>query len=176
MLLAGIGALKWYDKEATDYAYKNPFYNFDTNKLHVVKADTAKNRDKKVISSNANDWVRVKYLLPSEASFEVQRKEGGWFVGNEPTDSTRTWYFLNSLDTVMGTTFLDGVSPYVLYKPEYELDLFNRTGDSIKVECFVRQGQLFLRSSQNPTAVFDARADSLFEKVYVGKARFFPKK
>lgn len=174
-LLIGIVILKVYDKESTDWSFKNQYAPIDSTSVHFVKSHQQPERDTGVIVSNVSDWVKVKYILPQSASFEVVKTDTGWQVNGDVTDSGRTYLFLNSLDTINSYTFVDGLSPYVLVTPEYELDLYKRNGDSIKVQCFVRAKYLFLRSSQNPKNVFDARSDSLFERVYVGKARFFPK-
>jgi len=171
-----IGFLKMYDSQTVDWSFKNEFTSIDSTQLHFIKAKDAPLRNNAVILSKARDWVRVKYVMPAPGIFEAVRNDSGWTIDGQKTDSVRTWFFLNQLDTVYGSMFVDSVPPYKLLRPEYELTLYTKTGDSIKVQCYIRTNTWFMRSSQSPGNVFDAKVDSLFEKVYVGKARFFPKK
>ncbi|MDX2002955.1 MAG: hypothetical protein SFW35_11015 [Chitinophagales bacterium] len=174
MVVLAIGGLKLYDRQAVDWNFRSKYYNIDASKLVFLNASNQPERNNWLINANCKSWKTVRYHLPSEASFEVSLTGNQGRVDTAYTDSARTWFFLNSLDTIQGSAFIDKTPEGVFHAPEYSLELIDTTGKSIVVDCSVRSGIYFMRSTQNPDNVFDGKVDSLFYKVFVAKRRFFP--
>jgi hypothetical protein len=127
-----------------------------------------------LVNGDPQQWTMIDYLLPSEASFTVFQTDSGWTMGGTLTDSARTWKFLNELKQVAATTRFTGIENERLIHPEYKLTIATQTDTTI-VSCYIRNGLYVMESSLQPGQQFDGQSGQLFEQVYVGRARFFPK-
>lgn len=171
LLFVGIVVLKVYDQSATDWHFISQNTHLESMKYEKQQL----NAGTPVINSNPQTWKEIYYFLPSFSSFTATRQDDGWYIDGQKTDSARTWKFLNELKYVEASGLFSGVPISTLVVPDYKLKITDEKGDSIVVNCFVRASNLVVTSSLAPGKIFDGRVDSLFEQVYVGKARFFPK-
>lgn len=173
LLLAGVGAVKLYDRTAIDWNFKSKYTYVDATKVDTILAADKTTDTLWLVNDNPANWQVVSYKLPDKASFTVARTGDGWVAGDSITYPPKTNKFLGELQQVYGTTLIEGVQPAAFQRPEYSLKLVDMNNDTVMVNCYVRAGFLLMTSTLAPGYVFDGRADSLFEQVYVGRRRFF---
>lgn len=173
LLLVGIGLVKLYDRTAIDWNFKSKYTYVDATKVDTILATDKTTDTLWLVNADPANWKEIHYKLPSEASFSVTKKGDEWFAGDSVTYPPKTNKFLGELQKVYGSTLIEGVQPAAFQKPEYSLTLIDVNNDSVVVNCYVRTGYLLMTSTLAPGYVFDGRADSLFEQVYVARRRFF---
>lgn len=131
-------------------------------------------RDKTIIKGKKEDWVSLTYNLPAFGSYKLQLKDSVWVVDDKVADKQAVDSYLSSISNLNGNKFVDDVPETALGAPDYTLVLENKQGDQITVEGFVKDDKEIISSSQNPENLLDAKNGKLFEKVFVGKPKFFP--
>lgn len=172
ILLGLIGLVKVYDSRRIDWNAVSQFVKIDTtgmDRVVLLEGDSVW-----LVKGDPTQWTMVDYLLPSEASFTVFQTDSGWTMGGLPIDSARTWKFLNELKQVAASTQFTGLENERLIHPEYKLTLATTT-DTTVVSCYIRNGLYVMESSLQPGRQYDGQGGKLFEQVFVGRARFFPK-
>ncbi len=169
LLVLAIGALKVYDRGATDWNFVSKYthVNPETIEYQPVQ-DTLW-----LVNGDPLQWRKIMYQLPANSSFTAEWQGDAWYVDGEKTDSFKTWKFLNELAQVQGKTLISGATTDALAATDYVLTIVTETNDTTQVNCYVRNGILLTTSTLSPGYIFDGRSDSLFEQLYVGRGRFF---
>lgn len=171
ILLIGIGVVKLYDADATDWNFVSKYTHVNPETIEYLPAqDTLW-----LVNDNPHNWQQIIYQLPANSSFTAKLQADGWYVDGEKTDSFKTWKFLNELAQVQGGTLISGATTDALSNTDYVLTIVTKTNDTTQVNCYVRNGILLTTSTLSPGYIFDGRSDSLFEQLYVGRGRFFVK-
>lgn len=173
LLLVGVGLVKLYDRTAIDWNFKSKYTYVDATTVDTILATDKTTDTLWLVNADPANWKEIHYKLPGKASFSVAKKGDEWFAGDSVTYPPKTNKFLGELQQVYGTTLIEGVQPAAFQKPEYTLTLIDVNSDTVVVNCYIRSGFWLMTSTLAPGYVFDGRADSLFEQVYVARRRFF---
>lgn len=173
LLLGGVGLVKLYDRNAIDWNFKSKYTYVDPNTVTTVLATERSIDTLWLINDDPENWQQIIYKLPNKASFSVTRSGKDWYSNDTITYQPKTQKFLNEVKQVYGTQLIEGVQNTAFQRPEYSLSLVDNNNDTVVVNCYVRHDFLLMTSTLAPNFVFDGRADSLFEQVYVGRRRFF---
>jgi len=133
-------------------------------------------RNSIVINDDFSNWKRLTFTYPADSSFQlVKDTSGNWTINKVRTDSAKTIDILRNLSHVSSTDFVDDYSQLTLGKPTYSLTIETSTLGVINLAAYADPTSLIVHSSQNTEAYFDGKANSLWQKVFMGKNSFFKK-
>ena len=127
-------------------------------------------RDATIIKDDFNNWSRLTFDYPADSSFQMTKQGDYWYSNGSKTDSSKTVSTLRQLASINGSEFADtsfsGTIPYKLTIDSEKLG-------EIVIEGYVSGDKKYIRSSQNPEAIFDVSKNKLFERVFIGQGKLF---
>jgi hypothetical protein len=132
-------------------------------------------RDRSFLSVSKNDVIKISFMLPSDSSFILSKKDSVWYAGSTITDSLATADYLNGLRYINGEEFRDNFKP--AGNPVCELSVEGNNLLSISVKCYNgdKENEYILNSSLNPDAYFVSRKDGIFDKLFKSERYFITK-
>jgi Domain of unknown function (DUF4340) len=133
-------------------------------------------RDNHVIDDYYSNWKKLTYTYPGDSSFVLEKKGKNWEINNKSTDSAATVVYLRSISNLTSENMDDNVTKNTLGKALYHLSIESSSKGIIEVTAYQDGSELIINSSQNPDTYFNATANKLWEKIFVGKSHFFPSK
>ncbi len=135
-------------------------------------------RNNYIVNDDMKNWKSVSYTYPADSSFTLIKDTlGYWTINNVRTDSAKTTNFLRTLSHLMGNEFVDNPDQSFLGKATYNISILSSASEgqpkTIDISAF--GDQFLLHSSQNPESYFNGNANSLKDKIFVGKSYFLKK-
>ena len=136
----------------------------------------AQYRNKMVYRYEKNQVAKLTFIYPGDSSFVLARKENKWYINDQPADSSETEKYLNSADYTSGSEFADESAVFPDYK--YTLKIEGNNMPPIEVNGAFDQGlkKYYIKSNENPSAIFSSSTPNLFNQIFTGKTRFLPGK
>ncbi len=132
-------------------------------------------RDNSIFNGSFTDWDTLAFNYPGDSSFVLIKKNKKWLLNGGPADSAGIVNFLRQIRYTRGTDFVDDFDQSILMKPVYTLNITSTKG-SEKVQAYQNGKQLLIHSITNPQSYFDGSKGKLWQKIFVGKEKFYPKK
>lgn len=129
-------------------------------------------RDQTFLSFNHESVQSMEFQYPGDSSFNLIRKDNGWFVGETPADSALVAEFLNDIDYLNSQDFDDSFSEAAAGAAVHQIKVIEDDKE-IVIKAWYTGGMEIpwvLQSSQNPSASF--RSDDLAGKLLRGKLEF----
>jgi Domain of unknown function (DUF4340) len=135
-------------------------------------------RNNYIVNDDMKNWKSVSYTYPADSSFTLIKDTlGHWSINNIQTDSVKTANFLRTLSHLMGNEFVDNPDQSLLGKATYSVSILSSAneGEPKTIDVSAFGNQFLLNSSQNPESYFNGNANSLKDKIFVGKSHFLKK-
>lgn len=126
-------------------------------------------RDGTIIKDDVDNWSRLSFSYPADSSFYLVKQGNYWLLNNVRTDSMKIVSGLRQLSNISATEFADNYKPG---RATHKLSIDSEKSGEIIIEGFMQGDNIYIRSSQNPEALFDASKNNLFERVFVSQNKF----
>ncbi len=134
-------------------------------------------RNRSLINSSKDQWTRLSFTGPQEI-FNLTKQGTSWMIDGLETDSTTTAKFLNSLNRLNSSDFIEP-STLVSDNPVYTLTI---EGENIPapIKIYAHEAdtsnKFAISSSLNQGTYFSGGKSDLFDKVFPVKESFFENK
>jgi hypothetical protein len=130
-------------------------------------------RDKNICRFDESQPSELVFTYPGDSSFILSKTAGNWSLGNQTADSAEMVSYIRALSTTTGTEFAGKDEISVLNFP-YRLKISGNDLPDIVIEGYKDDiaEHYYIKSSENPTAVFRNNNSGLFEKIFVSKEKF----
>ncbi len=129
-------------------------------------------RDRSFLRCKKEDITKIRFTLPADSSFIIEKRDSVWYAGGERADSSQMAGYLNSLTYQAGDQFKDGFSPSA--SPRYQMNIEGNNLLNVTVKCFSEEGkdEYVFNSSQNPSVFFSGKRSEMFSKLFKAKGYF----
>lgn len=144
-------------------AERNAKLDFDTN---------CSNGLKQLIAVDTSSWLRIEYTLPSFSSYNLDKKNGAWYVGEIQTDAKATDLYLGKIAAAKTKCTVAHANPNALKMPDYVLKIMTENVDTFVFETYVVDTNFIIKDKNGQ--LYSGKTDSLFGQLYFGKQRFIP--
>lgn len=126
-------------------------------------------RDRTVIKSNKNDWIKLSFSYPADSSFVLEKKGEKWMIGEMETDSASVVQYFNAIANLNEGSF---TSEKPVIAPTHRLTIEgNNMMQKIEITGYFESEEKFvLESNLNPNTFFDNSVTS--KKVFVSVMEF----
>lgn len=125
-----------------------------------------------LVPADTATWIRVQYTLPSFSSYNLDRKDGGWYLEDKVTDATSTNKYFGKITNAAWLCTVAHQTPEMLKVPDYILEIITSQAETLAYKTYVVD-TTYLIEDQNGSMYY-GNADSLFWQLYFGKHRFIP--
>jgi hypothetical protein len=133
-------------------------------------------RNSYIVNDDFTNWKRLTFSYPADSSFQLVKDTSGyWTINNLRTDSVKTVNALRNLSHLSSTNFVDDYNPSLLGKPTYSLTIESSTSGAIRLVSYSDPTYFIIHSTQNSEAYFNGNANSLWQKIFLGKSSFLKK-
>lgn len=132
-------------------------------------------RDNSLLNGDFTDWDTLSFQYPSDSSFTLVKKNKHWFLNGSKTDSAASASFLRNLRYSRSTDFVDNFDQSILTDPVYTLDIKSKSVP-VRIQAFKNGTDLLIHSNGNPQSYFNGSKGKLWQKIFIGKEKLFPKK
>lgn len=127
---------------------------------------------KQLITADTSTWARVEYTLPSFSSYDLDKKDGNWYLGKTPTNAAATQKYLGKIAAAASHCVVVHNNPKALKMPDYMLKIITTSADTLLFETYVVDTNYIVRDLEGN--MYSGNDDSLFWQLYFGKQRFIP--
>lgn len=129
-------------------------------------------RDNQIINSNKNDWTKLTYNYPADSSFVLSNNNGAWMLGGTVTDSAKTAEYLNSIDYLTNSTFVDDAQ---VDTPLYSVTIEGKNFSPINIKAFPADSihKFYIHSSENDGVYFSCKSNNIADRLFVSPSDFF---
>ena len=129
-------------------------------------------RDKTFVKAKKSDITNIRFIYPSDSSYNLVKNNAAWLVADQATDSVSTANYLNSLEFLNGLEIKNGFKSVV--SPVYQVLIEGNNLLSITVKCFNGDDndEYILNSSLNPDVFFTSKKNGIFDKLFKSKSYF----
>lgn len=129
-----------------------------------------------ILKDDYSNWKRLTFSYPADSSFQLVKDSANyWTINYVKTDSASTHDFLQSLSNLTSNDFADKPEQTLLHKPKYSLTIESSAFGSIVVSAYEDSSQLIIHSTLNPESYFNGNTNMLWQKIFVGRNKFFKK-
>lgn len=144
--------------------------NYRVKKLDytVSCSDTMKT----LVTADTAQWVRLQYVMPNFSSYNLDRKEGAWYIDNQKTDAQQTDIFLGKIANAQWRCSVIHNKPEVLKVADYELNIITAGGETLFYNSYSIDTTFIIKDHKGQ--LYYGHADSLAWQLYFGKHRFIP--
>lgn len=131
-------------------------------------------RDKVLVASNKDDLTRITFNYSSYDNFVLSKEEGKWYLNGMPTDSVKTYSYLNKLAKLTSSNFIDEVEP-TSNTPHFQLKIEGNNLLPVEIKAFPADttNKYVITSSKVPDAKYSGTKAGLFERIFVDRSTFF---
>jgi hypothetical protein len=132
-------------------------------------------RDKTFIHSKMNDISKIRFIFPADSSYNLNRKDSVWYVGNLKADSISVANYLSSLILLNGQEFKDGYKPAA--DPVYQMLVEGNDFLNYSIKCYEGENaeEYILNSSLNPDVYFVSKKSGIFDQLFMSQNHFLKK-
>ncbi len=129
-------------------------------------------RDNQIINSNKDDWTKLTYNYPADSSFVLSNNNGKWMLGGTVTDSAKTAEYLNSIDYLTNSTFVDNAQ---VGEPLYSVTIEGKNFTPINIKAFPADSihKFYIHSSENEGVYFSCKSNNIADRLFVSPSGFF---
>ena len=129
-------------------------------------------RNKSFLKGNPNNWTSLTFAYPADSSFQLNKTNNHWMINGEKADSAKTVAFVNHLNNMQSTGFVDGYSPAAT--PLFTLTINGNNTASVTIQAYQGDAtqKYILHSSLNPEAYFSEAQSNLMSRIFAGKDKF----
>ncbi len=130
-------------------------------------------RDFHLVFDSFNNWNKVTFTYPADSSFTLTKKGDKWFIGGQLTDSAKTVNYLNSIQTLTNSNFVDNPDKESLSKAFFTITIESKDKGTIVITSFGNDENAIIHSSMRPEVYFKAGAKAFLTRTFVGRMNFF---
>lgn len=132
-------------------------------------------RDKSFIKFNMEDASKISFVLPSDSSFVLSKKDSVWYAGGDIADSLAVAGYLNELRFLECHDFKDNFKPG--NDPDCQLLIEGNNLLNLSVKCYKgdQDNEFILNSNLNPDVYFSSKKDGIFDKLFKSQKYFLTK-
>ncbi len=125
-----------------------------------------------LVAVDTSTWVRVEYTLPSFSSYNLDKRNGSWFMDDMQTNLEATQKYFGKILNAQTHCTVAHNRPEVLKMSDYVLKIITTNSDTLVYKTFVIDTNYLV---QDPSGqLYSGNNDSLFWQLYFGKFRFIP--
>jgi hypothetical protein len=130
-------------------------------------------RDKTIVDINSPGSIsKIFYEYDDGGSFELHKKESGWFVDETKADSAAVANYLNDFIQLKGRNIAK-VESEEIQEPELKIRIEGEKMDEpVKILAGNISDEQVIHSTQNPLSFFSINNKSLKDKIFVTKEQF----
>ena len=134
-------------------------------------------RDKTLFASNKDDLTKITFNYSSYDNFVLSKENGQWFLDGVPTDSTKTYGYLNKLARVTSSSFIDDVEARS-NTPHFQVKIEGNNILPVELKAFPADttNKYIITSSRVPDTKYSGVKAGLFERIFVDRSVFFADK
>jgi hypothetical protein len=143
------------------------FVNFEFNH------DASYFRDGHVIKDNNKNWSKLSFAYPGDSSFVLSKVKNEWQLNGNKVDSATVAGYLNSISNITDQNFIDNPPQSILSKAKYTLTIQSSSVGGITVTAFANDSSLVITSSQYPDTYFNGKKNNFWNRIFVGKSKFY---
>jgi hypothetical protein len=138
-----------------------------------IQADVNNYRNKNLCNVAPDNITRLTFRYPN-SQFSVERVEEGWEIGGQPADSTQTAKYLQNLQRIVSSNFVDDAAP-LTGAPSHYLKIEGNNILPVELKAFPADtvNKYIVTSSANPDAHFSGEMANLFGRIFKEKETFF---
>lgn len=126
-----------------------------------------------LVFDNSSNWSKVTFTYPSDSSFVLEKLNNKWKIEGAETDSAKTVSYLNSLQTLTNSNFVDNPGKESLSKAFYTITVESKDKGAIVISSFGKDKNAIIHSSMRPEVYFKAGSKVFLTRVFVGRKHFF---
>jgi hypothetical protein len=153
-------------------AGKSEVYAVDGFLSMLFQKNASNYRNRKLVSINEEEIMGVDFIY-SDSSFSINRKEGNWFIDENPVDSSKLENYFKSIINLTGSAFKDDID-ITGKKASHQLKIKVADKEPVEIKVFAfNEGEQVVTSSMNE-AVFSTN-EAQFNRVFKSKGYFFVK-
>ncbi|MEQ9376465.1 MAG: DUF4340 domain-containing protein [Imperialibacter sp.] len=132
-----------------------------------LSTNSASYRNQQLARITKDSVYQVTFEYPDSA-FTLSKTDGKWLLDGHPADSANTAKYLQGIAYLSNRNFADDFNP--IGSPLYSVTYLVKSGNPLKMEGYVPNGELVVRSDSNPEEYFKDAA--LSDKVFKGAGYF----
>lgn len=132
-------------------------------------------RAKILCSANQEDITKVSFNYPGIDNFTLTRNENQWMVNGEVADSTKTVRYLQKLQRLSSSVYVDDLEPLSSI-PTYTVMVEGNNIIPIELKAYPVADTIhntYITSSMVPDTKYSGDKNRLFERVFVTRDNFF---
>jgi hypothetical protein len=132
-----------------------------------LSTNSASYRNQQLARFTRDSVYQVTFEYPDSA-FTLSKTDGKWLLDGQPADSANTAKYLQGISYLSNRNFADDFNP--IGSPLYSVTYLVKSGNPLKMEGYMPNGELVVRSDSNPEEYFKDAA--LTDKVFKGAGYF----
>lgn len=126
----------------------------------------------KLIQADTASWARIQYTLPSFSSYNLDKRQGLWYLDTIPTNIAATQKYLGKIAAASWKCTVTHSKPETLKVPDYVLEIITTSAETLWYKTYVVDTAYLLQDRTGQ--LYYGNADSLFWQLYFGRHRFTP--
>ncbi len=127
-------------------------------------------RDKSFLRIKKEQITEIQFIYPGDSSFVLTKKDNGWWIGAEASDSIKVNSYLSQLEYKNANGFADEF--LAMGKGDVSIQLKGAPGVIATVEGWKRPTDWVLKSSWQPTIYFSSENSGLVKTLFEPKKNF----
>ncbi|CAN5197737.1 hypothetical protein BH09BAC1_BH09BAC1_00160 [soil metagenome] len=126
----------------------------------------------KLIFVDTTSWAKLQYTLPTFSSYNMERKDGAWYIDKAQTEKLDTDKYLGKIAGATWRCTVVHFNPEVLKVPDYILEIITNEAETLAYKTYVVDTSYLIEDKLGN--MYYGNTDSLFWQLYFGKHRFNP--
>lgn len=129
---------------------------------------------KHLVVGDPRNWTRVSFRFPNDSTYALERDGTRWRIGDQLTDSARTWRYLQSLARARGQDVADPRDTLQAV-PGYRVEVTDTTRArpmQVTVYLVPQEQRFIVRTTLNPAVVMPFSADKEIPRMFRAPAAF----
>ena len=131
-------------------------------------------RDKSFLRIKKEKISEIQFIYPGDSSFVLTKKDKGWWIGAEASDSIKVNSYLSQLEYKNANGFADEF--LAMGKGDVSIQLKGAPGVIATVEGWTRPTDWVLKSSWQPAVYFSSENSGLVKTLFEPKNNFLSAK
>lgn len=155
---------------------ENEVYAIDNYTVVNINKPFNNWRNQTLLNFLSTQIDKIDFIYPADSSLTLEKGREGWKMGEVTADSLLVSNYLNAIASKRSSDFADDFQ--LNSAPQYVLTLSgkklvkNGKATPIIVQAFARGNDMFLRSSLNPSAIFQSKKAGMFAEIFKAKIDF----
>lgn len=134
-------------------------------------------RDKTMLDIDKKNIRKLAFSYQADSSFTLLKNQTEWLLNDMPVDSAKTDGYLNSIQKMMNSHFMDNIKPGDLGSPLYELQIDGNNMAQVTIKAYKADSlnNYYMHSSLNPEVIFADKQNTQVNKLFVPQSEFMQK-